>query len=67
MFSEFAEIALVASRLGQFLQILKTRMILILNLLSPMRLPVLIPHFSHVNHVLPPGSCHFVIVKQKMP
>ena len=31
MFSEIAEIALVAARLGQFLQFLKTRVILILN------------------------------------
>ena len=40
MFSEVAEIALVAARLGQFQQLLKTRVILILNLLGPMRLPI---------------------------
>ena len=41
MFSEIAEIALVAARLGQFLQFLKTRVILILNFTRPMRLPIL--------------------------
>ena len=35
MFSEIAEIALVAARLGQFLQFLKTRVILILNFTRP--------------------------------
>ena len=35
MFSEVAEIALVAARLGQFLQLLKTRVILILNFTRP--------------------------------
>ena len=35
MFSEIAEIALVAARLGQFLQFLKTRMILIRNFTRP--------------------------------
>ena len=35
MFSEVAEIALVASRLGQFQQLLKTRVILILNFTRP--------------------------------
>ena len=42
MFSEIAEIALVAARLGQFLQFLKTRVILILNFTRPMRLHILI-------------------------
>ena len=35
MFSEIAEIALVAAQLGQFLQFLKTRVILILNFTRP--------------------------------
>ena len=35
MFSEIAEIALVAARLGQFLQFLKTRVMLILNFTRP--------------------------------
>ena len=35
MFSEIAEIALVAARLGHFLQFLKTRVILILNFTQP--------------------------------
>ena len=35
MFSEIAEIALVAARLGQFLQFLKTRVILIRNFTRP--------------------------------
>ena len=35
MFSEIAEIPLVAARLGQFLQFLKTRVILILNFTRP--------------------------------
>ena len=35
MFSEIAEIALVAVPLGQFLQFLKTRVILILNFTRP--------------------------------
>ena len=35
MFSEVAEIALVAARLGQFRQLLKTRVILILNFTRP--------------------------------
>ena len=35
MFSEIAEIALVAAGLGQFLQFLKTRVILILNFTRP--------------------------------
>ena len=35
MFSEVAEIALVATRLGQFQQLLKTRVILILNFTRP--------------------------------
>ena len=35
MFSEFAEIAFVAARLGQFQQLLKTRAISILNFTSP--------------------------------
>ena len=35
MFSEIAEIALVAARLGQFLQFLKTRVTLILNFTRP--------------------------------
>ena len=35
MFSEVAEIALVAARLGQFQQLLKTRLILILNFTRP--------------------------------
>ena len=35
MFSEVAEIALVAARLGQFQQLLKTRVILILNFTRP--------------------------------
>ena len=35
MFSEIAEIALVAARLGQCLQFLKTRVILILNFTRP--------------------------------
>ena len=35
MFSEVAEIALVAVRLGKFLQLLKTRVILILNFTRP--------------------------------
>ena len=35
MFSEIAEIARVAARLGQFLQFLKTRVILILNFTRP--------------------------------
>ena len=35
MFSEIGEIALVAARLGQFLQFLKTRVILILNFTRP--------------------------------
>ena len=41
MSSEFAEIALVAAQLGQFQQLLKTRAILILKLLAPMRLHML--------------------------
>ena len=40
MFSEIAEIARVAARLGQFLQFLKTQVILILNLRGNMRLLV---------------------------
>ena len=40
MFSEIAEIALVAARFGQFLQFLKTQVILILNFSRPMRLPI---------------------------
>ena len=42
VFSEVAEIALVAARLGQFQQLLKTRVILTesLILLGPMRLPI---------------------------
>ena len=40
MFSEVAEIALVAAQLGQFQQLPKTRVILILILLGPMRLPI---------------------------
>ena len=35
MFSEVAEIALVAARLGQFQKLLKTRVILILNFTRP--------------------------------
>ena len=35
MFSEVAEIALVAARLGQFQQLPKTRVILILNFTRP--------------------------------
>ena len=35
MFSEVAEIALVAARLEQFQQLLKTRVILILNFTRP--------------------------------
>ena len=35
MFSEIAEIALVAARLGQFLQFLKTRVISILSFTRP--------------------------------
>ena len=35
MFSEVAEIAFVAARLGQFQQLLKTRVILILNFTRP--------------------------------
>ena len=35
MFSEVAEIALVATRLGQFQQLLKTRVILIQNFTRP--------------------------------
>ena len=35
MFSEVAEIARVAARLGQFQQLLKTRVILILNFTRP--------------------------------
>ena len=35
MFSEVAEIALAAARLGQFQQLLKTRVILILNFTRP--------------------------------
>ena len=35
MFSEVAEIALVAARLGKFQQLLKTRVILILNFTRP--------------------------------
>ena len=35
LFSEVAEIALVAARLGQFQQLLKTRVILILNFTRP--------------------------------
>ena len=35
MFSEIAETALVAARLGQVLQFLKTRVILILNFTRP--------------------------------
>ena len=35
MFSEVAEIALVAARLGQFQQLLKIRVILILNFTRP--------------------------------
>jgi hypothetical protein len=35
VFSEVAEIALVAARLGQFQQLLKTRVILILNFTRP--------------------------------
>ena len=35
MFSEVAEIALVATRLGQFQQLLKTHVILILNFTRP--------------------------------
>ena len=35
MFSEVAEIALVAARLGQFQQLLKTQVILILNFTRP--------------------------------
>ena len=35
MFSEVANIALVATRLGQFQQLLKTRVILILNFTRP--------------------------------
>ena len=35
VFSEIAEIALVAARLGQFLQFLKTSVILILNFTRP--------------------------------
>ena len=41
MFSEVAEIARVAQRLGQFQQLLKTQLILILNFTGPMRLPIL--------------------------
>ena len=40
MFSEIAGIALVAARLGQFLQFLKTQVILIINFTRPMRLPI---------------------------
>ena len=40
LFSEVAKIALIAARLGQFQQLLKTLVILILNLLAPMRLPI---------------------------
>ena len=35
VFSEVAEIALFATRLGQFQQLLKTRMILIVNFIGP--------------------------------
>ena len=35
MFSELAQIALVAARLGQFQQLLKTRVILIFNVTRP--------------------------------
>ena len=42
MFSEVAEIALVAARLGQFQKLLKTCVILILNITRPIRLHIII-------------------------
>ena len=39
-FQKFAGIALVTARLGQFLQFLKTQVIVILNFTRPMRLPI---------------------------
>ena len=46
MFSEVAEIALVAARLGQFQQLLKTRVILILNFTRPHAITHTNPDFS---------------------
>ena len=40
VFSEVAEISLVAAPLGQFQQLLKTRVILILNFTQLLRLPI---------------------------
>ena len=47
MFSEVAEIALVAVRLGQFQQLLKTRVILILNFTRP----------RAITYTNPPKTC----------
>ena len=58
MFSEVAEIALVAARLGQFQQLLKTRVILILNFTRPRA----ITYTNLICHVFPrlaPTACSY--------
>ena len=56
MISEVVEIALVVEQLGQFQQLPKTQVILILTLLGPMRLTIQI-HFR--SSVLPLASLLF--------
>ena len=51
MFSEVAEIALVAARLGQFQQLLKTQVILILNFTRPHAI-------TYTNKLLCLGACY---------
>ena len=55
MFSEVAEIALVAARLGQFQQLLKTRVILILNFTRPRAITYAKRFLNKVNK---PSRCH---------
>ena len=67
MFSEIAEIALVAARLGQFMQFLKTRVILNLNFTRPhaithTKLSLLVVSLPAAGNSaqlsLPPTECH---------
>ena len=68
MFSEVAEIALVAARLGQFQQLLKTRAILILNFTRPHAITYTNKYFFFAEFIIAffrPTS--WVILKQLDP
>ena len=64
MFSEVAEIALVATRLGQFQQLLKTRVILILNFTRPRAITYTNCVFTNSSPVSLSNTCSYASKKK---